>query len=142
MRTVLLSREAANFIDCAQGIRPAWHNVSGQTAVLFDRFIAGKEIGFGMDPRSHYGALVARNSPIEDGICDFRVMNPQPSVRVFGGFAEQDLFIAMTYQIRTRLPFNLAVRRASQQWARLFPDHKPVTATTVDEYVGQPFFAC
>lgn len=144
LREVFVSRQIAAFLDGAVGVPKKFRATAGQALMLFDGFVAGREISFGLDPRSHTGALIARNEPLRDRICDFRVLHPQPSIRIFGAFAERDLFIAVTYQPRARLTnvFHNAVTIARGQWDNLFPDHEPVYSEKIDDYVGQPYHAC
>lgn len=144
MREIITSRTVTAFIECLPGVPKKLFGTAGASSLLFDSFVAGGQVTFGMDPRSHTGALIARNDPLRDRICDFRVLQPEPSVRIFGAFAERDVFVALTYQPRARLTnvFQNAVGVARKQWDLMFPDHQPVYSDGIQDYVGQPYFAC
>lgn len=141
MRDIYVSRIVAAFLG---GVPRKYQETAGNAQLLFDEFVGGEEISFGMSPKKHPGALIARNAPVDWGICDFRVLHPEPSVRIFGGFAARDTFVALTYQPRSTLTnvFQNAAGIALSQWKLKFPDHKPIVSEKAEDYVGQPFFAC
>lgn len=77
------------------------------TRVALERFIEGAWINVAMDPDNKSSiAELARNREVEEGVWNFRIRDPKPQIRVFGGFAERDHFIALDYRNRDDLSYS------------------------------------
>lgn len=139
IRDVYVSSEVRMFLEGARGISRDLLPVAGGALSIFDLFTNGDRITFGMDPHDKdKRCLFARNAEIKFGVCDARVMDPKPQVRIFGVFAATDVFIALTWNRRRLLGFPGAVARAKGQWGLLFRGFSPVVSEKVTDYVSQP----
>lgn len=64
--------------------------------------------------------------PIGKNVWEIRSVRPRPSIRVFGRFADRDVFVATNYFLRKplgafkSLEWKDAIHVARQEWARLF----------------------
>lgn len=142
MREVYVTREVGLLLDGAKGVPKDLLGPAGTALAIFDQFMAFRRVTMGMDPlEKHSSAIFARNSPVAAGVCDTRILSPKPQLRVFGGFALCDTFVALTYQRRKLLTFDLAVRRASARWRLLFPSNAPVVSEDVNDYISKPVTA-
>lgn len=101
-----------------------------------DQFCAGAIVSVGMDPdkKPAYTEL-ARNHETAKGIWDFRIRDPKPQVRIFGAFAEKDVFVALDYRNRDGLDFDAAVATSAQLWTDLFDNLTPVTGDQIGAYL-------
>jgi len=139
LRCVYVTNEVKMFLEGAKGIPKDLLPVAGGALAAFDTYMGGGRVTFGMDPhQKDRAAMMARNAPPADGICDVRVLDPKPQVRIFGAFPAQDIFVAMTWHRRRLLAFAGAVGRAKKQWLHLFADMSPVVSEKVTDYVSAP----
>jgi hypothetical protein len=61
-------------------------------------------VSFGWEPyKKKRTAYMARLERVSDGIVEIRSFDPSPSLRLFGGFAEQDVFVGLTWEWRRNL---------------------------------------
>lgn len=73
-----------------------------------------------------------RLAPKGKNVWEIRSPRPRPSIRIFGRFAERDVFIATSYSLRmplgqfNSLQWRNAVHIARQEWNGLFRNHQPV----------------
>lgn len=116
----------------------------GQLAANFLRFSSNEDITVGDDPRNKdIGAFMARTEPVQDGIFDIRSRDPRPAIRVFGGFAEKDVFVAVTWKWRKELDddkkFGRAVLQALGAWNDILPDSKPLYKEDLNDLLGSKF---
>jgi hypothetical protein len=107
---------------------------------MIDTFIAGGTFPVGMDPfkKAPHSAL-ARNAPPEQGIWDFRVRDPQPHVRIFGGFAERDIFVALDFRSREDLDYDAAVATMKVLWTDLFGETSPIVGDDINDYLSSGY---
>jgi len=74
-------------------------------------------------------------SPPRDGVWEIRSRRVEPQIRVFGQFAERNIFIGLTYNYRSELGayddsnWNYEIRRAKSRWKDLFPGYGPKLST-------------
>jgi hypothetical protein len=86
-------------------------------------------------------ALMARIDPVNDEFFDLRVITPaenEPqSIRAFGGFADIDAFVALTWNYRDSIGdnFNAEVDRCRNAWRELFGEIRPHHGATLDDYL-------
>jgi hypothetical protein len=69
-------------------------NMARARATL-DAYVAGKRIAVRLPPSKNVKADLALLDDPLDEIWEFRCTSAKPQIRVFGRFAEQDLFIAL-----------------------------------------------
>ena len=74
-------------------------------------------------------------SPTSDAVWEIKSRRLEPQVRVFGQFAQKNIFVAMTYQYRSDLGafddlnWTIEIRRVRAYWRRLFPSYSALTTT-------------
>ena len=84
---------------------------------------------------------MARTNPIQEAVFDIRSRDPDPAVRVFGCFAEQDTFIGLTWKYRRDLGgrserlFDHAVLEARGVWDEIFPEHQPFYSENIHDHL-------
>lgn len=98
-----------------------------------DRFSAGGPIEWDyikpLEPRS-------------EEVWEIKSVKPSPSLRVFGRFAMQDVFVVTHYWPRIPLLgfgsvyWKAEIRRCKQTWNNLFGTFAPHTGTTIHDYVS------
>ena len=112
-----------------------------------DRFTLGYRISVGMDPfDKRKTAYMARLHPVRDGFWCIRSIDPRPSLRVFGGFAATDVFVALSVSERKELggPKSRAWRdeivRSKVAWRNLFAAYGPLKGNSVHDYLTDNVF--
>ncbi|MED5365112.1 MAG: hypothetical protein VYA68_02040 [Pseudomonadota bacterium] len=68
-----------------------------------DAFIDGGNLTFCLAPFGARNERIARLAPVDKGLCEFRSRHPKPGIRVIGGFAARDSFIALGWHFRRDL---------------------------------------
>ena len=116
----------------------------GQVVADLQHFVEGGQITFGMDPENKSScAMMARVLPIDRGIICMRLREPRPSVRIFGGFIDQDCFVATRWAWRSNLGgirdprWMREIENAYALWISLFPEHRPLIRGTVSGYIRE-----
>ena len=75
-----------------------------------------------------------------DEIWEIRSREPAPSIRVFGRFADIDVFVATTWAERSFLElfdqWRRHKRRCNAQWQQLFLAYPPRTGVTIHDYIS------
>lgn len=109
---------------------------------MLDGFTAGNRIVVSMDPhkKPDYCQL-SKNAPQSSGIWEFRIRGKKPQVRIFGAFAECDVFIALSVRDRDELEgnFPLAVAENSGTWSSIFREFDPIVGDEINEYLSGSF---
>jgi hypothetical protein len=84
---------------------------------------------------------MARVCPVEDEFFDFRITSPCPFLRAFGGFAEKDVFVIVSWQYRDVIDddFDGEVARCKHEWQKLFGRTPPHQGKTLDDYLSNAF---
>lgn len=104
-----------------------------------DAFLEYGEMSVGENPNAKASdALMARVSPVEWQFFDFRITSPHPFIRAFGGFAEKDTFVVVTWQYRSVIGanFDAEVLRCKHEWEKLFGRTTPFQGRRLDEYLS------
>lgn len=106
-----------------------------------DLFSTGERITVG------YGAektcMMKHLDPRREEVWEIRSRDPKPSFRVFGRFAEPDVFIATNMARRDQLgalgshEWADEVRRCKVIWRRLFPTYLPHTGESIHDYITE-----
>ncbi|MBR0855631.1 hypothetical protein [Bradyrhizobium liaoningense] len=107
-----------------------------------DAFLEMGEMSVGLDPLTKPSdALMARVAPVEWEFFDFRITSPKPFIRAFGGFAERDTFVVVSWQYRDVIAdkFDEEVLRCKHEWERLFGRTPPFKGTYLDDYLSNAF---
>lgn len=139
-RHIFLGPHVQRFVDCHEELETKFHQVAGRTLALFDRFSNGSYLTFGVNPHDKKSvSWIARVDPVSEGIVDFRITDPNPAVRVFGGFAMPDVLVLLTWGPREGMDFRAEVARCKEQWKSHFVDHEPVVSDRVQDHVSKQF---
>lgn len=144
VRHVFVTGEVWDFVT--SGIPKELAHKAAEGRRMLDGFTAGNRITVSLNPHDHpANCQLSRNGPIDDGVWEFRIRDPKPQVRIFGCFAERDLFVALSVMSRDdlngRLAYPLAVADNSSIWGGLFPYHLPVRGEDINAYVSGSFQA-
>jgi hypothetical protein len=79
--------------------------------------------------------------PESEGIWEIACRNPKPSIRVFGGFTETNVFSALTWRYRKPLgakgspEWAEAIRECKAEWKKHFLVYPPHTGLDIKEYI-------
>lgn len=140
MREVFATHHVARFLRAERDTPRSLLMKAVDTRVAIDRFMAGAMIAVALDPDKK-GAMaeLARNREIGDGVWNFRIRDPKPHVRLFGGFAERDHFVAIDYRDRTDLDFDAAVKATLTTWRELFGDCAPLIGDEIGTYLSDRY---
>jgi hypothetical protein len=118
-----------------------------------ERFVRGDRIAISLIPYKAANANFGRLDKPEDEVWDFRAVQP-PALRVFGRFAERDVFIALTCWPRSKpIPwldrpplgerssktFRDALSDCKAQWRKLFNTYPPHRGVEIRDYVSDNF---
>lgn len=136
-RSIFFSVEVKEIIDGAYSAGRNKTKFSNAKALL-DSFIDLGEMTVGMDPfNKEQTALMAKVSPVQYGLFDFRAIDPKLGIRIFGGFAEPDCFVALTWNFRESIAddFDSEVERCMKEWSRLFANVGPHQGINLDDYI-------
>jgi len=140
LRIILLTPEMREEIDAELLDREAEHRTGAFLADL-DHFIAGGEITIG-DRRDKH-AFLKRLEPEGEQVWELRSVDPEPSVRAFGTFADTDILVLTPMRLRTELggfnsrAFKDEIRRTRQIWHGIFAPYSPLTSEKVTDYVNE-----
>ncbi|MGU3668199.1 hypothetical protein ACLBX9_28775 [Methylobacterium sp. A49B] len=120
-------------------------------------FVIGQFQTLAMTPRKHKNAMMGRLSPPSAGIWDIRSRRDPPGIRVFGGFAARDVFVALNWHPRSRriegfdkeplgdpqksYAFELAALNAEDLWQEALPHLPRVVGENPDDYLSENFSA-
>jgi hypothetical protein len=140
MRDIFVNHRILQFLQQrAPGVPTNLLKRATDTRLVLDRFSAGARIAVRMDPDADApSAELARNKETTAGIWEFRVRDPKPHVRVFGGFALRDVFVALDYRAKP-LDYDAAVEKTLDLWRDLFNDCGPVTGDDINGYLSDRY---
>lgn len=115
-----------------------------------DAYVANDVVSICLEPfeaRDERFGLLHRPS---HGIFDIRCYDPSPNIRVLGGFAQRDWFVALTFHPRSRrvpwlsrpplgdhgsVEWANAIHDTRNAWRDLFGDLAPLTGSTPDVFL-------
>jgi hypothetical protein len=114
-----------------------------QFRATLDAFTQDEWLAIAENPFGKPGyANMARVHPVKDEIFDIRVLDPDPGIRVFGGFAAKDTFLALTWDYRENIDdWAYEIDRCKDAWASLFHPSLPHHGATLDDYLSSNFYA-
>lgn len=131
-RALFVSEELWNVLSSPEG-SPDWEQRMGELRADLEVFAAGYVI----DPK--YLFLLY---PATKGIWEIRSTRESPSIRVLGGFAGHDTFIATNFALRIDLggwqsrEWKEVKRTAQAKWRTLFHTYQPMKGTDLTKFVS------
>lgn len=96
-------------------------------------------VGSGKDRACHFKEL----SMAAPRVWEIRTRQPRPGYRLFGMFAETDIFIGTNYSDRLSLgnerstEFKAAIRASKASWRSLFNTYPPKVGDSVTDYIKE-----
>lgn len=115
-----------------------------------ESFVMGQVVPVSMTPYQHKAAYMGLLDPPERGFWDIRSRDPNPGLRVFGQFADVDLFVALVWHPRSiqiddkpplgsarGLNWELAKLQCEEAWQDLFPSHRPRIREKISDLISQ-----
>ena len=139
---VLLASEDVNRLVTGPWESEAEEIRAGRLWADFDRFIEGRLISISLDspyskPKPTY---MARLDPPHDDVIEIRSRDPKPGIRVFGRFADKDVYVALNWEYREKLggpkekEFDREREICKAKWRQLFPTYPSINGSRIDEY--------
>jgi hypothetical protein len=113
----------------------------GRLHADLDRFIAGAEIAVG--GRRHKSAYIKQLEPERDGVWEIRSVDPDPQFRLFGRFADTDVFVATHLMQRSWLgvfqsfSWRQSIRRSKAIWGALFVSWPAKDGDHIHDYISE-----
>jgi hypothetical protein len=95
-----------------------------------------------LPPSKKVTAYLALLQDAKDEVWEFRCRDPNPQIRIFGRFAEKDLFIAFIKRNRPELSndeYQPVMEECKRHWRTLFPSYNPHHGSSADDYVSNCF---
>jgi len=75
----------------------------------------------------------------QKGVWELKSCHPEPQIRVFGQFAQKDVFIALEFRYRSDMEgpesesWNYLMAKVTREWNLLFPKNQPLTTKIVNK---------
>jgi len=108
-----------------------------------EAFVMGDIVSISMIPRNARSEMMGMLEPIENGLFDYRSRAPRPGLRLIGGFARKDCFIALGMYLRRTMnepEWRAAIRECDLAWAERFKKHLPMmTGVDPSDYLSNYF---
>lgn len=145
VRTIFLSKDLRVLLDGPWGDRSTERRV-GRLRADLESFIKGEQIGLCLRPFEAGPAYMGLLDPPADGQFDIRSRDPQPGLRVFGGFPETDVFVALTWAARQPLGVRGSREwrdecvRCKVAWRNLLHPYTPKTGTDIHDFISRNVF--
>lgn len=152
-RTLVISEEVNQLID-GPWVSSTLERRANRLRADLEAFVKGDWIGVSLTPHAHKTAYMGRLDAPKDEVWDVRSRDPKPGLRVFGRFAEVDLFIGFTWQPRsvewadrrplgngTSLEWHFEIIECQQQWGSLFPTYTPKHGAEIHDYISSRAFS-
>jgi hypothetical protein len=142
VRDVYVGSEVLSLVGDDATPSAEYEEVSARARARLDHFSAGKYVVFALAPRNKsVHSDIARNAPIDKGILDVRITDPNPQIRIFGAFLQPDLLVLLTWASRVDLDFPAEIDRCRKEWDRLLPNDPPLIGQKHDDYISSKFIA-
>jgi hypothetical protein len=154
-RTMIISTEIVDLLD-GPWDSPQWEVRCGYLRATLEAFVKGQEIAICLNPFKAQKAYMGRLNKPTDEVWDIRCIDPSPGIRIFGRFAERDVFIGLLWSPRSvdipasqRLPlgpkesiqWKNAILECKSEWRKLFPAYLPIHGDETREYVSTNFLS-
>jgi len=133
--------------DVFAGVVGPWPNeqaaIRGKALRAYlDRFTVGDTIPICLEPYIARTAYLGRLHPERNEVWDIRSTYPSPGLRIFGRFADVDVFVGLI--CRERLPlgdrnspeWKWLIGQCKTDWRNLFPAHNAVFGGDIHDYIS------
>lgn len=150
LRRILLAAEARGlaegpWTEVVEGwTEQEWQDRCGSLQEDFDWFLNGKRITVALDPSTDDDdCFLKRLYPIENEVWTIRSRVPSPGIRVFGSFAETNIFIATNWALRADLgqfgsdEWNAAIADSQARWTLLFGEQQERKRGNLNDYISR-----
>jgi hypothetical protein len=138
-REIYLAREVSDaFGEVGITNYEAW--LFGLAQARFEQFINGDEFVCRIPPSRKSPRKtelpLAMLEPVEDQVWEFRI----GKLRIFGRFADKDVFVATNWGLRQildtdRQKWRFAIQSCRSEWTRLFPAFNPLVGDDLHDYL-------
>lgn len=121
---------------------PQWEQRCGYLRADLDKFIEGRLLTIAEKPYGGKTSDMKRLDAARDEVWEIRSRDPNPGLRVFGRFADRNLFVALTWAKRVNLhgpgsrEWRNAIEECKTEWRRLFPAYPPKTGGQIHDYLS------
>ena len=140
LRQVLLAQELYNEL---QELENHYQQKYGFARLRADveHFIFGEYMTVAFDKDED--GLLKRLTPKNREVWTFRMKRPKPSIRLFGRFAYEDVFVAMNLAQRKELgpvgsfEWKNEIHICRQRWTAIFNHHKPLSGEYPHDYIKE-----
>jgi hypothetical protein len=109
-----------------------WEQRVGELQADLERFVSSRQL---------HPSYLFQLYPRSKAVWEIRSVQDSPSIRVFGLFAEMDVFVATNFALRSELggwesrEWKQARRNATVEWNGLFKPYHPLHGDSVDDVV-------
>lgn len=130
VRYVIATKEVARDLS-SQSVR------FREARAVVDAFTEGLIISARYPPSKSVRAQLALLEPSSDEVWEFRSRKPKPGARVFGRFADVDLFIALGIEFREEIDDDFAREKEAcrRQWRTYFQSYQPLKGNDLSDYL-------
>lgn len=147
---VAMSQEVAGYVLGPWKDGPTQKRCASVRANL-DAVVTGRMVAMCLEPAEARKELFGLLYKPANGIFDVRCRDPEPGLRILGGFAEKDWFVALTFHPRSKpvdfiprpplgsygsVEWANAIHDTQEEWGKLFGDLQPLTGTTKDVFLS------
>jgi hypothetical protein len=138
-REIFVSKEILEALDGPWASRTDEKN-AGRARALLDRFTEGAKISVRLPPSRDVTAQLALLEGAKDQVWEFRCCESTPQIRIFGHFADKDLFVAFFLVNRNDIPtyadFHPLKEECKRRWRKYFPTYPTRVGSEADDYVS------
>ena len=148
-RTIVVSDEIQELIDGPWSTRSLGRRANRLRADL-ESFVIGQVVPISMTPYQHKSAYMGLLDPPNRGFWDIRSRDPNPGLRIFGHFADVNLFVALVWHPRSvevdgrsplgsarELNWEFAKLECEEAWQDLFPNHRPRIKEKISDLISE-----
>lgn len=120
-----------------------------------ESFVVGHELSLSFTPFRHQSAYMGVLDPEREGVWEIRSTDPNPGMRVFGCFADKDVFVALGWSLRSlsdpRWPSKSPLRKRDsmeyqyaqievlERWKTTMLGFAPLTGNDPSEYLSEKY---
>ena len=141
VRKMFISNEIKSMIFGPWDEQP-WEERCGRLRADFDYFMEGSLLPVAEKPFKGKTSYMKRLEDHSDQVWEIRSRDPEPGLRIFGQFADKDVFVALTWHMRADLlgpksrEWRDAILECKTEWRNLFPAYQPKTGGNLRDYVS------